>query len=53
MAAQELADDHVHDRIDEFLAGRLDSEAETEFEAHLLACDACFAAYLARTIPEL
>jgi anti-sigma factor RsiW len=53
MMTRQAADTHVIDRIDDFLAGRLDPEAETAVEAHLLSCDECFARYMALTLPEI
>lgn len=44
---------HVRDRIEDYLAGRLESDAQVEFEAHLLACDACFTEYLLSTLDAL
>lgn len=44
---------HVAAQMDEYLAGRLESDAEVAFEAHLLVCDECFPAYLIRTLDGL
>jgi putative zinc finger protein len=46
-------DAHVCDRIEDFVARRLDPEAELAFEAHLLVCDECFSAYFLRTVEQL
>lgn len=40
-------------QIDDFLSGRLESEGEVAFEAHLLVCDACFTSYFVRTVDEI
>lgn len=40
-------------RVDDYLAGGLDPEAEVALEAHLVVCDACFTAYLVRTVDQL
>ncbi len=53
MAARETTGGHVSAHVDAYLAGRLENEAEVAFEAHLLVCDACFSAYLARTMHTL
>lgn len=44
------SDVHVVSRIADFLAGRLDPESDASLEAHLLACDGCFAAYVVATL---
>lgn len=46
-------DAHVGERIDAFLAGRLGTEAEIAFESHLVVCDACFSAYILRTVDDV
>lgn len=53
MTTRRTAAAHVDSQVDDYLAGRLDSEAEVAFESHLLACDRCFPAYLIRTIDAL
>ena len=50
MATRETKDGHVHAQVDDYLDGRLGSEAEVAFEAHLLVCDACFSEYLLHTV---
>jgi hypothetical protein len=38
---------HAASWIEDFAAGRLDPALDVEIQAHLVTCDACFAAYLA------
>ncbi len=44
------ADVHLAALLDDYAAGRLDSEREEDVEGHLLVCDACFAAYVATLV---
>jgi len=41
------ADIHLEQCLEDYAAGRLNSPREEQIEAHLLTCDACFAAYVA------
>ena len=41
---------HLAQWIDDYVADRLESESLQALEAHLVACDVCFAAYLAKHI---
>ncbi|MCE9634687.1 MAG: hypothetical protein K8T90_03190 [Planctomycetes bacterium] len=43
---------HVSLVTDDYLAGRLESDAQVAFEAHLIVCDRCFSAYLLRTLDD-
>jgi hypothetical protein len=38
---------HVAPLLDDYAADRLESASARELEAHMLVCDACFAAYMA------
>ena len=38
---------HVASQLDDYSSGKLDPSLAADFEAHLVVCDACFAAYVA------
>jgi anti-sigma factor RsiW len=38
---------HVASLLDDYAADRLETASSRDLEAHLLVCDACFAAYVA------
>jgi len=39
--------------LDDYVAGRLDPEAETALGAHLLVCDRCFTEFITRTLVSI
>jgi putative zinc finger protein len=38
---------HMAARLEDYASGKLDPSLTAELEAHLVVCDACFAAYVA------
>lgn len=38
---------HMADRLEHYASGKLDPSLAADLEAHLVVCDACFAAYVA------
>lgn len=38
---------HTADQLDDYASGELDPSLAADLEAHLVVCDACFAAYVA------
>ena len=38
---------HMAAQLDDYSSGRLDPSLAADLEAHLVVCDACFAAYVA------
>ena len=41
------AEVHMTAQLDDYASGKLDPRLAEELEAHLVVCDACFAAYVA------